>query len=225
MIWVLFTLVKRKSKALHRQLRWLLRLTFCDQKVSKKSSATSPPCFAGSPAMLSFAGSQRTRCAQTPLALHPANLPLLGGSQAHQRQLQNQKNLSRVSALPHKSDRGSHKNCRNISAGEPVVQPDCQQRPVYKPRKAAEGTERIGKHERSPQANSTSIVRGHCGNAVLKRDFLVTFLSQDTKKSLASAAEGERRKPLTFKLLNHFQTQHHKLHMDVASLHFMMVQP
>ena len=104
--------------------------------------------------MLSFAGSQRTRCAQTPLALDPANLPLLGGSQAQESQLQNQKqkqnqlqkqNLSRAGALQQKPDLGFDKNCGSRPADD-AFRPDWQENIVYEPRKAAEGTERIGKH-------------------------------------------------------------------------------
>jgi len=53
------------SKSFRRSLRELMRLTFCDQKVSKKSPATSPPGCAGCPAVLDSGGSRRTRCAQT----------------------------------------------------------------------------------------------------------------------------------------------------------------
>ena len=72
-----------KSKTFRRLLRKLMRLTFSAEKVSKNAPATSPPGFAGCPAVLDAGGAKRTRCAQTPFRLLPPVFPRFGGLQAH----------------------------------------------------------------------------------------------------------------------------------------------
>ena len=141
------------------------------------------------------------------------------------------KNHSRAGALPHKPNLGRDENCGSRPAGD-VFRPNCQQCKVYEPRKGAEGTDRIGKHEQRRQANSTSIVQWHCGNAVLSA-FFAYFLSQDTKSTSHQPAKPCGETPLTFKTgtsktktepYSEARPQHQSPQADIAELSFRIMQ-
>ena len=193
------------SKAFRRQLRWLCALLFGGAKSRQKLlPPVSVPCFAGFPAVLTSGGAKRTRFAQTPFRFFRLTLR----SSAPSRLL-NVKGKVNFKSKPHRAQARSISGITRIMGGglpAMLFHPDWQESLAFEPRKATEGTDRIGKHERRRQANSTSIQLKLLKQRGFKRDFLGTFLSQDTKKYLASACVASGETPLTLLVANHNRT-------------------
>ena len=88
MIFASLGLLNSKSKAIAPLAAQADAPYFLGAKSKQKRypQVRRPAQRAGCPAVLTFAGGQRTRYAQTPLTLLPAKPALLGGYQAHLRQ-------------------------------------------------------------------------------------------------------------------------------------------
>ena len=155
-----------KSKAVAPPARgWLMRLTACDDNRSAKSKqkryrrVRRPARWARYPAVLTFAGGQRTRYsrnaafAQTPLTRLSsqalAKPPLLGGYQAHPSQSQNTK------AKPSSAARLSQYSKRHALARRLPIKPSIRATVL------AVGTQLSGKPKQSHRNIQSRFLRRH----------------------------------------------------------------
>ena len=179
-----------KSKALRRSLRELMRLTACDHNRCVKSKqkpyrrVRRPARWAGCPAMLSFAGGRKTRFAQTVAALFPAKPALLGGYQAHPRQKHKTKVKSKIKLSGQAQPKiKTIRLCVPTHTEAPHTSHRSQPKAPNSPENLNKATETFSRDfsEGTPAGG-------------FKRGFLGTFLSQDTKKYLASAWRSQAAK-------------------------------
>ena len=178
-----------KSKAFRRPLRGLLRGTFCDQKVSKKSSATSPssavrwiPC-----------GARFSRDAPNSLRSDMRRVFIrlpLRSSAVHRLINVNVKNKVKT---------GSEARANGLQETRfhTLLCTDCQRFLAYKPLNVAEGNQTSGKLKQRHEANSTSIAQKALALAVLSALFDY-FLLQPAKSYSHQLGAAKRRNAFDF---------------------------
>ena len=184
-----FSFLYSSSKAFRYQLRWLLRGTFCDQKVPKKSSAASPssamrwiPC-----------GARFSRDAPNSLRSDMQRIFIrlpLRSSAVHRLINVNVKN--KVKTGSEASANGLQKTRFHT-----LLCTDCQRFLAYEPLNSAEGNQTSGKLKQRKRTASTSMIQKAPLLAVLSALFGY-FLLQPAKSYSHQLGAAKRRNAFDF---------------------------